>query len=248
MKSVTMFGPALLWLPLCAGACIPYTVATTATPVPVGEVRSSTVMYATPLVDSRRNETPSRWRPGMDYDMRFGLSDRSDIAIRIPSFSGIVVNYKRLLSDSGSGTLVAIMPGAGFVNLLEHAMGELTLIVSARERVPDIGMRGRLPFRVYPYGGLRVMQVLPLHRDAVHDLPTAGGFFGLHIFDGTLGVSPEVGIFYDNSALDLRRSDLVIVPAISVQFDDLPQRIRRWPRPDPRPPRRPPIPLPRPRG
>lgn len=98
MRRVKTVARASLWLPLCAGACIPYTVAATATPVPVGEIRSSTVMYATPLVDGRRSETPSRWRPGTDYDMRFGLSDRSDMAIRIPSFSGVVVSYKRLLS------------------------------------------------------------------------------------------------------------------------------------------------------
>jgi hypothetical protein len=65
------------------------------------------------------------------------------------------------------------------------------------------------------------MQVAPLNRDAVHDRPTAGGFLGLKIGRNDLGVSPEVGVFYDHSALEVRRGDLVVVPSINVHGDQL---------------------------
>lgn len=117
IRSITL---ALSCAPLLVSACIPYTVATTAAPIPVGEMRHSTVMFVTPLVDGRENETPPQWSPGLDHEMRFGVNARSDFGIRITSFSGLVFNYKRLLSDSSSRVLVAVMPGAGFVNLLQH--------------------------------------------------------------------------------------------------------------------------------
>ena len=81
------------------------------------------------------------------------------------------------------------MVGGGLVNWGEHAHLEATLITSAAES------------RFTPYGGIRAMQVFPLNKGAVHDSPTLGGFIGARLGTRTAGISPELGVFYDNSAL-----------------------------------------------
>jgi hypothetical protein len=76
------------------------------------------------------------------------------------------------------------------------------------------------------------MQVAPLNADAVHDRPTLGAFFGVRIGSTDFGVSPEVGVFYDHSALGVRRGDLVVVPAISLHGQRLLEIFRGvWRRP-----------------
>jgi hypothetical protein len=156
-----------------------------------------------------------------DAERRWGIDERSDGGIRLVSGHGLALNYKRLLTDSASRTRVAIMPGAGFVNFGQHAHFEVTLLVSGYEPTTTAGQPPVTRPRIVPYGGLRVMQVAPLNRDAVHDRPTAGGFLGLKIGRNDLGVSPEVGVFYDHSALEVRRGDLVVVPSINVHGDQL---------------------------
>jgi hypothetical protein len=74
---------------------------------------------------------------------------------------------------------------------------------------------------VLPYYGLRVMQVVPISENGVRDRPTAGGFLGVRFGSADFGISPEVGVFYDHSALGVRKSDVVIVPAISVHGDQM---------------------------
>jgi hypothetical protein len=96
------------------------------------------------------------------------------------------------------------MAGGGFVNWGEHAETELTMLASGREASV-----------VTPYGGLRVMQVIPMSRNAVHDTPTAGGFLGMRLRFGDVDVIPEIGIYYDRSALDLRRTNYIVVPGVS---------------------------------
>lgn len=49
--------------------------------------------------------------PGFDLEQRFGLDDRSDIGIRIPTISGAIVTYKRRLTsianrDAGGTTIM----------------------------------------------------------------------------------------------------------------------------------------------
>src|SRR5688572_8425077 len=156
--------------------CIPYSVGTTATPVPSGQratTLSVTAMPSFALFDS----TGGRWM-SLDGDSRLPIDNRSDVGFRAVGGAGLVVSYKRLLSDSSSKTRVAVMPGFGFLNLASHAHFETTLLVSGYEPQGSAArVDGRPP--LVPYGGLRVMQVAPLSSDAVHDAPTAGGFFGL---------------------------------------------------------------------
>ncbi|HEX2722938.1 MAG TPA: hypothetical protein VHM24_08470 [Gemmatimonadaceae bacterium] len=155
-----------------------------------------------PSIDSSRSYP----RVGADAEVRFGMDDRSDIGVRFPSYSGVVLNYKRRLDRAGitPGTAFAVMGGAGLVNMGEHAHFELTFIASAQER------------SLTPYGGLRAMQVVPLEKGAVHDSPTIGGFAGMRIGHSDFAISPEIGVFYDRSALKLREGNIIIVPSVSI--------------------------------
>jgi hypothetical protein len=190
--------------------CIPLTVGSTAQPVPVGKTVRSTSMYVVPnsFDDSANHRAYPRY--GIDPEFRFGLDDRSDIGVRAPSFSGIVVNYKRRLDgvSQARGRATALMVGGGLVNWGEHAHLEATLMTSAEESD-----------RLTPYGGIRAMQVIPINKGALHDSPTLGAFMGTRIGSLSAGISPEIGVFYDRSALRIRKGSLLIVPAITLHGD-----------------------------
>ena len=195
---------------VCAAGCIPLTVGSTAEPVPVGTTVYSTSMYVVPnsVDDSVDNRSFPRY--GVDPEVRFGFDERSDIGVRVPSFSGIVANYKRRLNGvSGApGAATAFMVGGGLVNWGDHVHLEATLITSGEDND-----------RFTPYGGIRAMQVIPINKGAVHDSPTLGGFFGARIGTRAAGISPEIGIFYDHSALRIRKGNILVVPAITIHGD-----------------------------
>lgn len=230
--------------------CIPYAVGTTATPVPRGETATTLSAFVMPsigAVDSSRGFSSL----ALDAESRIHLDERSDAGVRVVSGGGLVVNYKRLLTDPNSRTPVAIMPGAGFVNFGQHAHFELTLLASGYEPSASTLLPAGDRPRFVPYGGLRVMQVAPLNADAVHDRPTAGAFLGLKIGRTDFGISPEVGVFYDHSALGVRRGDVVVVPSINVHGDRLIRLVRdllrggQYARRDRVEPERPGLPVPR---
>jgi len=190
--------------------CIPLTVGSTAQPVPVGTTVHSMSMYVVPNSVDDSVDKRSFPRYGVDPEVRFGLDDRSDIGVRAPSFSGIVANYKRRLNgvSQAPGAATAIMIGGGLVNWGDHLHLEATLITSAEDND-----------RFTPYGGLRAMQVIPINKGAVHDSPTLGGFFGARIGSLKAGISPELGVFYDHSALRIRKGNILFVPAITIHGD-----------------------------
>jgi len=193
-------------LALLAGvtACIPYTVGSTARPVSVGDHSTTMSTFVMPSF-GRLDSTRSFSNIAVDLERRWGVDPRSDVGVRITSGSGMVVNYKRLLTGPDVRADVAIMPGAGFVNLGQHAHFELTLLASRHDgsRASGSARDSTMRRMVVPYGGLRVMQVVPLAEGAVRDQPTAGGFFGMRIGSTDFGLSPEIGVFYDHSALDV---------------------------------------------
>ena len=195
-------------------SCVPYTVATTAQPVPEGESAPVLVSYAIPNgIDIYRDSTTRSTAPvyGLDMESRLGVTPRADVGVRIPSGTGIIVNYKYRLSPSfdANAAALAIMVGGGFVNLGSHAFLETTLIASGRQAM------------FTPYGGLRLGQSVPLSADAVHDTPTAGAFFGVRIGREDLGVSAELGVFHDRSAHHWRESDVIFVPALVLHGAEL---------------------------
>jgi hypothetical protein len=193
-----------------SAGCIPLTVGSTAQPVPVGTTVRSMSMYVVPnsFDDSVNKRAYPRY--GVDPEVRFGLDDHSDIGVRAPDFSGIVANYKRRLNgvSEAPGAATAIMVGGGLVNWGDHAHFEATLITSATESD-----------RFTPYGGIRAMQVVPINKGAVHDSPTLGGFLGARIGTRAAGISPEIGVFYDHSALGIHKGTLLFVPAITIHGD-----------------------------
>jgi hypothetical protein len=195
---------------LTTAGCIPLTVGSTAQPVPVGTTVRSTSVYVVPNSFDDTASARSYPRYGVDPEARFGLDDRSDIGVRAPNFSGIVANYKRRLNglSNAPGRAVSIMLGGGFVNWGDHAHVEATLITSGADND-----------RFTPYGGIRAMQVFPLSRGAVHDTPTFGGFFGARIGTRDAGISPELGVFVDRSALGIRNGSILFVPAITIHGD-----------------------------
>jgi hypothetical protein len=200
-----------------AAGCIPYTVGTTAQPVPLGESVPSFVWYSIPNGLEQLRDSGALAFTGVDAEGRMGVSDRADVGLRIAGGTGLVVSYKYRLTSSRDRTTpaVAVMGGMGLVNLGNHAYFDVTFLASGRQAT------------FTPYGGLRASQVLPLARDGVHDTPTAGGFLGLRIGSEHLGVSPEVGVYYDRSALDLRSGNVIVVPALVVHGEDLIRLIGR---------------------
>ena len=214
MRSVT--GWSLLSV-LSSAACIPYTVGTTAQPVPEGEAVPSVVWYSIPNGFERLRDSGAVAFTGFDVEGRVGVSDRADVGVRIPSFTGVVVNYKYRLTSSPNrnAAAVAVMGGLGLVNLGNHAYLEATLLASARQA------------KFTPYGGLRASQVLPFARDGIHDSPTAGVFVGVRIGRRYLGVSPELGVYYDRSASGVRSGNVIFVPALVVHGSELIKLITR---------------------
>jgi hypothetical protein len=55
-----------------------------------------------------------------------------------------------------------------------------------------------------------------MSRNAVHDSPTAGGYLGMRLRFGDVDVSPELGVYYDKSALGVRSTNYIMVPGVSL--------------------------------
>ena len=211
---------ALVLLP----ACIPYGVGTTAHPAPRGRFTRSSVMYAVPEVDPLRavDDAGAASSDGVrglavDAEARRGIDERTDVGIRVPAMSGIVLSVKRRLGASVDTTraAVALIGGAGLLNWGNHAHFEATLLASGPERST-----------VTPYGGVRVMQVLPLSSGVPSDTPTAGLFAGVRLGTTRLGISPELGVFHDESALGVRTSRVVVVPSVTLHGAGLLRALR----------------------
>jgi hypothetical protein len=206
---------------LCATGCLPYTVGSTAQTVPTGQTTDATTYYFIPNAFKRPGDTIAAPLPGVDHEWRHGVDSRSDLGLRFTSGLGAVINYKRRFRDYGDGgPAVAYLVGGGIVNGGLHAHLEGTLVASGDERSS-----------VVPFGGVRAMQVVPISAGAVHDLPTLGAFGGVQLGDGAFALRPELGVFYDQSALHVRSASFIIVPAITIQRRRRDSAVRAIPRP-----------------
>lgn len=200
----TVLAASLMLLPLTA--CLPYTVGSSAQTLPANESSHSASYYFVPNAFKEPDDSVGAPMGGVDYEWRHGLDARSDVAFRLLP-GGVTTSYKRRISadTSHAGAARAFALGVGIVNGGEHFLMEGTLMASGREDAP-----------VTPYGGVRAMQVIPLSAGAVSDRPTIGVFGGAQIGNQWFSVRPELGVFYDHSALGVRQSDLLIVPAITL--------------------------------
>jgi hypothetical protein len=192
-------------LPLTA--CLPYTVGTSAQTVPANETTHSASYYFMPNALKEPGDSVATPLSGADYEWRHGLDAHSDVAFRILP-AGVTTSYKRRFGadTSHAGSARAFSVGAGIVNGGQHFLMEATLMASGRED-------GAL---FVPYYGVRAMHVVPMSEGAVSDRPTVGAFGGLQIGSRWFSVRPELGVFYDHSALGVRSGDLLLVPAITV--------------------------------
>jgi hypothetical protein len=204
MRRLLIATPVVL---LAVNACLPYTVGSTARTVTPHQTTSSTSWYYIPNAVKMPDDSIATPLAGSNLEFRHGLSDRSDVGLRLLP-GGVSMDYKRRLDGdvAGARTAFAYMVGGGIVNGGEHLMLQGTLIASGRE-----------DGTVAPYGGLRAIHVLPITEGAVHDKPTIGVFGGLQLGDEHFTIRPELGVFYDRSALGLRRGDLIFVPAVTLR-------------------------------
>jgi hypothetical protein len=201
--------PALL---LAAG-CIPYSTGTTATTVPPGAVTGNTAVYFVPGgIEKLSADSAHGSIIGFDLEWRMGVDQHADLGIRAPGMVGVVVDYKRRVVglDDPEAPGLALMAGGGVVNAGDHALFSAAVLAS-----------GRSNDRLTPYGGFKAMHVLPLREEAVRDDPTFGVFAGARIGTELLGISPEIAVFYDRSALDLRDHDIIVVPSFTFHGNQL---------------------------
>lgn len=200
---------------ILAGGCLPYTVGSTARTVAPGKTVAQTSFYAIPNAVERFGDSVSVPQFGFDNEVRRGVNERTDIGFRIPQLSGFIVNMKRRMDRGDGPVAVAWMAGGGIVNVGSHAMGEASLLVSKS------AMSEYMPF-----GGLRMLAVLPISQGAVSDSPSIGGFVGLRMGDLDFAITPEIGVYRDPSALGFRRTKVIVVPAITISGERILDRLR----------------------
>ena len=201
-------------------ACLPYTVGSTAQTVPALQTTRSTSWYFIPNAIKVPGDSVAGPLAGSNLEYRRGLDARSDFGLRLLP-GGVTADYKRRLNSDlpGSGTAFAYSAGGGIVNAGQHVMLQATLIASGHEDASFV-----------PYGGLRAMHVMPISQGAVTDKPTLGVFGGVQIGDAEFAIRPELGVFYDHSALGLRSGDLIFVPAITLRRAPRRNRVEAVPR------------------
>jgi hypothetical protein len=237
MRILRLF-PALAVL-LSAGACIPYATGTTALTTPPREMVPSASVYFIPGgLERLTTDSVSGSYFGIDSEFRMGLDERSDLGIRAAGWVGLVLNYKHRIDGrpGADGPALSYMVGGGVVNAGEHGYVEASLLASGRPAGEQA--------RVTPYGGVKVMHVIPLIDEAVSDDPTAGVFAGLRIGNEVFAISPEIAVFHDRSALGLRDRDWIVVPSFTFHGNELMRRMFGAGPRSPQPPRYPPRPWP----
>jgi hypothetical protein len=192
--------------------CISYTVGMGAETTPMGErsiTNSANVVPGT--LNNSAGTVPTR-RPSADTDFRFGVDERTDIGFRVATYSGFMLTWKRQLTAVDSSATpenrrrTALMLGGGLLNLGEHAGFEATLITS-----------GKWTSAGQWYGAVRAIQVIPLSPEAPHDDPVIGFSIG-HLFgDRESSMGPELGVYYDRSALGLNTNRIIVVPSFVIR-------------------------------
>lgn len=186
--------------------CLPYAMAGTANTLSPYRSATSVTMSSVRSAGSLRDSSDAIW-PAYDLEYREGLDDRSDYGLRLTSFSGVVISYKRRLVGQGTNAGLAAQVEGGVVNLGTYVLGGASLVGSSSEDAP-----------VTVFGGLRSLFVLRTSSDVKNDSPTAGGFVGAKFGSARVSLMPEVGLYYDHSVLGLRKGNLIVVPTISVRM------------------------------
>ncbi|MBL0173654.1 MAG: hypothetical protein IPP90_23795 [Gemmatimonadaceae bacterium] len=85
-----------------SAGCLPYTMGSTAATVPRGEQRT-TISLAASFGDRSLDEPPETPMTILDAETRIGVSERSDVGLRITGISGAVVSYQHRPHGSALG-------------------------------------------------------------------------------------------------------------------------------------------------
>lgn len=203
--------------------CLPYSMNSTAATVH----RDSVTVMATLPIGARARYSGDEYAPrgpGVDVEGRIGMSDRSDLGLRITSVSGLVLSYKYRLLGDRDGAALAAQAEIGGVNLFSSAIGGVTVMAS--------GSESRV---IVPYAGARVLALSSRRSYVSESGPFAGGFGGLRIQAGWLSFFPEVAV-YRNHAAPVETADRwLIIPSVGVRATRRnppanPCRVGRWPR------------------
>jgi hypothetical protein len=201
-------------LALClATGCISYTVGQGAETTPRGERSFGSSVNMVPGTLREGEGGASTRRPSVDSDVRFGIDEQSDIGVRLATYSGFMVTYKRQLGRPDvspkapeNRSRTAFMLGGGIINGAEHAAMEATLITSA-----PWTSAGQF------YGAFRAIQVLPITSSARKDDPAVGFAIG-HLFgDRNSSIGPEIGVYYDRSTLNLNQNRILVIPSLVIR-------------------------------
>jgi len=210
-RRVTRCIPAGFIVFVCAllTGCISYTVGQGAETAPIGErIFSSSASVVPGTLD---DSTPTR-RPAVDTDVRYGINARTDIGLRIATWSGFMVTVKQQLTRADSSAMpenrarTSIMFGGGVLNMGEHAGLEATLISSGKW-----SKSGQL------YGAIRAVQVFPITGTARSDDPVIGASVGYLFGSREYSIGPELGLYYDRSVLGLNTSRILVIPSVVVR-------------------------------
>ena len=200
---------------LCTG-CISYTVGMGAETTAPGETSSSTSLNVVPgTLKESGGTTPTR-RPSVDTEIRYGLNPRTDIGFRLATYSGVIATWKRQITRPDSSRMIenrprtSIMLGGGLINGGEHAAWEATLISS-----------GAWSTAGQFYGAARATQAVAVTGTARRDDPVFGLAIGYLLGTRESSIGPELGVYYDRSALGVNTNRILVIPSIVVRSEGI---------------------------
>jgi hypothetical protein len=141
--------------------------------------------------------------------VRLGLSDRSDIGVRIVGLGAVVTYGQRLRGTPGRDAGTTLLAGGGI--LLGdggHAHAEVSVVTSG----DGIG-------EFVPYGGARAQVLGPFGSDN-ETFGALGVFGGLRFGEPDLAIAPELGLFYSPSSR-FGEGDWILAPSVTVRGSGL---------------------------
>ncbi len=204
----------LLIAAVSTSGCLPYTAGTTAQPEEIGEAVPYSGLSWLPVGDIVTTDSASGGDPSGSLlvprvGLRVGVDHASEVWVEMPGVVGVIVGYKRRVHGTPEAdTWAAALSGSlGYVNGGEHLFFGASMYISGPEDRRTL----------VPYGGLRFMHVLPRWENAVEDEPVIGAFLGLRVGNRDMSVSPELGVYYDESALGIRSNRIIFVPGVTIR-------------------------------
>ena len=203
------------------GACLPYSVGSTAQTVRPGDKATTNSYWIMPngiALNEKDSTKASTALFGFDRETRWGIDSASDFGLRVPSASGLVASYKQRVSGYAHPDSAAVswQLGGGVVNFAQHMELEASLLTSSAKR-------GNIAW----YGGARIVHTIPMSSGLKQDQPSIGALIGARIGLANDDIMPEIAIYHDPSVTRIRSSNFIIVPSLSIKGTAL-NRVARY--------------------